>query len=109
MQFAPIALSPVSEISLLARATLEALRSEERQRLYEILRLEVLVPERGPVEARFGTSADIVGLNKRPTKTEGPRRSARMAGRAQRAYPSRICSASSAECSPCPAAKGTRL
>ena len=60
---------------------LEALTSEERQRLYKILRLEVLVPEHGPVEASFGTSADIVGLNKRSAKTEGTRRSVRTAGR----------------------------
>jgi hypothetical protein len=60
---------------------LEALTSEERQRLYKILRLEVFVPERGPVEASFGTSADIVGLNKRSAKNEGTRRSARTVGR----------------------------
>ncbi|HVF00231.1 MAG TPA: zinc ribbon domain-containing protein [Rubrobacteraceae bacterium] len=60
---------------------LEALTSEERQRLYKILRLEVLVPERGPVEASFGTSADIVGLDKRSAESEGTWRSARMVGR----------------------------
>ena len=60
---------------------LEALTSEERQRLYKILRLEVFVPAHGPVEASFGTSADIVGLNKRSAKTEGTRRSARTVGR----------------------------
>ena len=60
---------------------LEALTSEERQRLDKILRLEVLVPERGPVEASFGASADMVGLDMRSAKTEGTRRSARTAGR----------------------------
>ena len=60
---------------------LEALTSEERQRLYKILRPEVFVPTHGPVEASFGTSADMVGLeDRRSAKTEGTRRSARMAG-----------------------------
>jgi hypothetical protein len=65
----------------MAPEALDTLTSEERQRLYKILRLEVLVPERGPVEASFGASADTVGLGVRSAKTEGTRRSARMGGR----------------------------
>jgi chromosome segregation ATPase len=61
---------------------LEALTSDERQRLYKILRLEVLVPECGAVEVSFGTSADMAMLDKCSAKTEGTQRSARMAGRA---------------------------
>ena len=56
---------------------LEALTSEERQRLYKILRLEVFVPERGPVEVSFGASADAIGLDECSTKSEGTQRSAR--------------------------------
>ena len=69
---------------------LEALTSEERQRLYKILRLEVLAPECGPVEVSFGTSADMAMLDKRSAKTKGTQRSACMAGRASNAYLSNL-------------------
>jgi hypothetical protein len=65
----------------MAPESLDALTSEERQRLYKILRLEVLVPEHGPVEASFGASADMVGLDMRSAKIGGTRRSVRTAGR----------------------------
>jgi hypothetical protein len=85
---------------------LNALTSEERQRLYKILRLEVLIPECGPVEASFGASADTVGLDTSSAKTESTWRSARTVGRSRNVYPSRIYSASSVGSSRCPAGGG---
>jgi chromosome segregation ATPase len=65
----------------MAPEALGALTSEERQRLYKILRLEVLVPECGPVEVSFGASPDMATLDKRSAKNEGIQRSAPTAGR----------------------------